>query len=78
MPDRIDSINRPPSVGINTVRVSQHPWSKVDSSDPQLDGTSTPCAARRPMRLVLGPNENRGLRTGDGADAIYDNGDPFR
>jgi hypothetical protein len=37
MPDRVDSINRPPSVGIITVRASQHLWSKADSSDPQLD-----------------------------------------
>jgi hypothetical protein len=83
MPDRIDSINRSPSVGTNTVRASQHLWSKADSSDPPLDctpsdGTSAPCAMRARTRLVLGPNENRGLRTGDGADAIYDNGDPFR
>ena len=77
MPDRIDSINRPPSVGISTVRASQHLYSKAGSSDPQLDctpsdGTSTPCAMRQRMRPVLGLNENIGLRTGDGADAICD------
>src|SRR5580658_10074152 len=73
MPDRVDSINRPPSVGINTVRASQHPRSEADSSNPQLDhtpsgGTSTQSAMRRRMPLVPGVNENGGLRTGDGAD----------
>jgi hypothetical protein len=77
MPDRIDSLNCPPSVGIKTVRASQHLSSKADSSDPQLDctpsdGTSTLCALRRRMHLVLGLNEKRGLGTGDGADAIYE------
>src|SRR5580692_1511241 len=73
MPNRIDSINRPPSVGINTVRASQHPRSEAARSDPQLDrtpsgGTSTPCPMRRRMPLVPVLNENGGLRTGDGAD----------
>ena len=76
MPGRIDSINRRPSVAINTVRASQHLWSKADSSDPQLDctpldGTSAQCAMRRRI-LVLGLNENRRLCAGNGADAMFD------
>ena len=74
--DRIDSIYRPPSVGINAIRASQLPRSEPDSSDPQLHrtpgGTSAPCAMRRRMPLVLGLNENGGLRSADAADAISD------
>src|SRR5580698_1909083 len=73
LPNRIDSIKRPPSAGINTARARQHTRSEADRSYPQLDrtpsgGTTTPCATRRPMPLVPVLNENGGLRTGDGAD----------
>ena len=37
MPAGVDSSNRPPSVGSNTVKASQHLRSKADSSNPQLD-----------------------------------------
>jgi hypothetical protein len=51
MPGRVDSINRPPSVGIITVRASQHLWSKADSSDPQLD-----CRRSRQRRVFSARN----------------------